>query len=378
MAGETSGGSDPELVEALRERGLYDPASPDAEERLALLLHYAERGITLSQMVEADRQDRLPSLSGDLTLLELGPQLTLAEVAERCGVSVEHVRRTRVATGLPSEPDDPVPAWVVDDIAGFLLASELFGEPATLAFSRLLGSSAARVAEAAVSLFLTEVDTELAERHAPPVEWAVANEQAGALVDVASGIVGHLLREHLARAIRRQRALVSPGTGAVLRTTVGFVDLVGSTEWASRLTPLAQAGALAVFEAAAWDVATRHDGRIVKLIGDEVMFVADDPAAACRISLDLCEAIGAEATLPSARAAVGYGEVAFRDGDFYGPLVHVTARAVKAAEPGAVVADTGAKERCELEHAGFSFERLGPRELRGVPEPVELFVVTAP
>lgn len=370
-------GGDGELVAALSAHGLYDPAAPDAEQRLALLRHYTERGITVEQMASAEKEGRLPVLSGDLTFFDLGPQLTLDEVALACGVSVDRVRRTRVATGLPTEREDEVPAWVVEDISGFLVAAELFGEPATLAFSRLLGSTASRLAEAAVSLFLTEVDRGLAERQAPPVEWALANEQAGYLVGVASTISSHLLREHLSRAIRRQRALVSPGGGAVVSTTIGFVDLVRSTEWASTLTPLAQADALAVFESAAWDLTTRHNGRVVKLIGDEVMFVADDAADACRIGLELCAAIAEEETLPAARAALGYGEVAFRDGDFFGPLVHVTARAVKAAEPATVVATDGVRESCEHEATGLSFEPLGARELRGVPDPVELYLVSA-
>ena len=43
------------------------------------------------------------------------------------------------------------------------------------------------------------------------------------------------------------------------------------------------------FEDTAHDVATARDGRLVKPIGDEVMFVAVDPAAACDIALTLVE-----------------------------------------------------------------------------------------
>ena len=55
---------------------------------------------------------------------------------------------------------------------------------------------------------------------------------------------------------------------------IGFVDLVGSTAWSSHLTLEEHALALTAFETAAWDITTGHGGRVVKLIGDEVMFVA--------------------------------------------------------------------------------------------------------
>jgi adenylate cyclase len=364
------------LVGALVERGLYDPAAADAEDTLALLLHYAGRGISLEEMALALADDRLANLTADLAFFDFGPETSLAEVAERSGVGIERVQRIRLATGLPADPGSAVPAWVAEDVVGFTLASALFGESPTLAFSRVIGAVASRLAEAAVSLFLTEVDAGLVRRHASALEHALANEQAGELLGVVSGITEHLFREHLALAIKRQRAIVEPGAGAVVRTAVGFVDLVGSTEWAGSLDPRAQADALAVFEELAWDLTGRHGGRVVKLIGDEVMLVATDPADACEIGIELCRAVAGVPLLPDARAAVGYGEVAFRDGDFYGPLVHVTARAVKAAEPSTVVADAAVRARCEADSSPLEFWPLGPTDLRGVPEPVELYVVT--
>ena len=115
---------------------------------------------------------------------------------------------------------------------------------------------------------------------------------------------------------------------------LGFVDLVGSTAWASGLTLKEHALALAGFEAAAWDIASAHGGRVVKLIGDEAMFLAPSGADAARIALELCRAVAADAALPEARGAAGYGTVGTRDGDYFGPLVNLVARAVKVADPG--------------------------------------------
>ena len=67
--------------------------------------------------------------------------------------------------------------------------------------------------------------------------------------------------------------------------------------------------ALAGFESAAWDIASAHGGRVVKLIGDEAMFLAPTGAAGARIALELCRAVAADDALPEAGGAVGYGTV---------------------------------------------------------------------
>lgn len=360
---------------AFEDAGLYDPSAPDAAERLALLSHLAGAGATIADMVAAEAAGQLVAAAADLSLFDVGTARSPAEVAEICGVSLAKVLRTRLATGLPAEEDVALPSWAPEDIAGFQLGAALFGEAPTLAFSRVMGASAARVAEAAVALFLTEVNSQLSAAGAPPVEWARANEEAAALVDVINSIQSHLLREHLHLAVRRQRASSGPGTGPEVTIAIGFVDLAGSTEWASSLALRTQADALARFESAAWDIATRHGGRIVKLIGDEVMFAASGAPAACDIALEVCAAVDADPSLPPARAAVGHGLVASRDGDYYGPLVHLVARAVKVAAEGRVVV-TDEVRRLLAEagsaHVACRFDHDG---LRGIGEDVELFAL---
>ena len=120
-----------------------------------------------------------------------------------------------------------------------------------------------------------------------------------------------------------------------------------------------------------------HNGRIVKLIGDEVMFATSEPAAACRIARELCAAVDGEPSLPRARGAVGYGLVWARDGDYYGSLVNLISRSVKAADEGAVVVTAEVVERCEADGAPLRTAALGPLRLRGIERPVPLFVALA-
>ncbi len=115
-------------------------------------------------------------------------------------------------------------------------------------------------------------------------------------------------------------------------------------------------------EAEAIATVARGGGRAVKLIGDEVMFVAVDP--------DDCLAIaaGVIAGLPGmeARCGVAAGEVATRGGDHYGRAVNLAARIVATAVPGEVLTDAAAAERC-VRHR---LEGAGRRALKGFAEPV--------
>jgi adenylate cyclase len=134
------------------------------------------------------------------------------------------------------------------------------------------------------------------------------------------------------------------------------------------------ASAVTRFEAAAADVAARRGGRVVKHIGDEVMFSAVDPVVACHLALDLVRFVSADPVLGEARAAVTLGEVVTQDGDLYGPVVNVAARATGEAEPGTLVVTD------EVRHALQGAEHLearpvGAHELRGIVAPVELFEV---
>ena len=100
-----------------------------------------------------------------------------------------------------------------------------------------------------------------------------------------SEVMVDLLRQHLVDAARPNVTGLTSGFETVT-AAVGFVDVVGSTGLAQHL-PLGDIGtAIGVFEEHAADVVAANNGRVVKFIGDEVMFRVHDPAAACRIALD--------------------------------------------------------------------------------------------
>jgi len=81
-------------------------------------------------------------------------------------------------------------------------------------------------------------------------------------------------------------------------------------------------------------------GRLVKTVGDEVLYIAETPAAGAEISLALAEAFTRDEILPEARVAMVWGRILSRLGDIYGPTVNLAARLTTLADPGTVLVDS--------------------------------------
>jgi hypothetical protein len=143
--------------EAWRAAGLYDPLDPAAHDRLALLRYLTERGATVEQMVEAHRQGALPAVAGELVTQGRSGMVSVADIAQHCGLSISRVLRILLAAGIPAERETEVPADLETLMSAFEQGAALMGEEAILAFTRVLGSAANNVAEAAIALFFAEL-----------------------------------------------------------------------------------------------------------------------------------------------------------------------------------------------------------------------------
>ena len=82
-----------------------------------------------------------------------------------------------------------------------------------------------------------------------------------------------------------------------------------------------------------------------------------------------------DAVLPGVRAAIAFGPLLVRDGDYFGPIVNLAARATKLAAPGGVVA-TEEVRAAVPDAVGIDFEVMAARELKGFDEAVTLYAVT--
>src|SRR5438132_173930 len=327
-----------------RAAGLYDPAAPPA--RLELLEWLAAQGVTLTDMREAQlRWGALSGLAGDLAL-RAGERLTLAEVAARSGMSPERIEGFNLAAAFPPVgPEERVfDPGTVAMFASFAAAEQFFGQGPLLHFIRVLGSSVARIAEAAVSLFLANVEAAIVERGASELALAQANLRAVQLLDTIPNAVRAMFRAQVEIAIRRFRAArAERAMQDTVRLTVGFVDLVGYTRLSQQL--------------------------------DAVMFVAVDPSAACDIALTLLERFAGDPAV-TPRGGLAEGRLLARGGDYYGSAVNLASRLGELAVPREVLAT--AEVASAAARARFRFEPAGRRLLKGFDAPVALYAVARP
>ena len=352
--------------------GLYDPAAPNAAERLRLLEWFAAQGLSVEQMVVGVKgRGALTGLAADLALRP-GERLRLSELATALGMPPERIEGLRLAAGLPpSEPDATV--FTPDDAAmlrAFQLGAELFGEPFVLPFVRVAGSAVARIAEAAISLYLVNVERPLVEASAGELSLAQANLDAMHSLNSIPPVLEALFRAHLENAIRRSRRARAHAGSDLAQMTVGFVDLVGFTPLSRQLSSRELGLLVDDFETLAIEVTTARDGRLVKIIGDEVMFVAVDAARACDIALTLVDRFHANASV-TPRGGLAAGALLMRGGDYYGSIVNLASRIADLAVPCEVLVTAEVVAQASAE--GLRFEPAGRRMLKGFDEPVTLY-----
>jgi class 3 adenylate cyclase len=346
--------------------GLFDPRGPHAAQQLELLEFLVSLGATADDLLAY--RDELPGLASVLTVRG-GTGVTLGEAAKRSGLAEAKLRRVTRAAGFPDPgPDDRVLTEQFIGTAEAISAAEaVFGEEAVLQLIRVMGSAMARVADAVVSAFL--VNVEPAARGRDPIGLGVAraNVEAAALLPGVAPALDVLLRQHL---IAARRTVLGDAADSGYETQwlcVGFVDLVGSTALTQRLSTSELGAMLTEFENAAADIVTAGGGRVVKLIGDEILYTAGDEPSACTIALELVAAFAQHPRVPMVRAGVAGGDVLLRDGDIFGPVVSLAARAVNMAASSEIVAPPAIAAA-----AGRQSEPLGQHSLRGFEERIEL------
>ena len=125
-----------------------------------------------------------------------------------------------------------------------------------------------------------------------------------------------------------------------------------------------------IFESRCGDVITTHDGRLIKTLGDSVLFVADDPVRAVRIALGMVDVIGGDARLPDVRLGLASGDIVTRLGDVFGPPVNMAARLTAVARRNRVIIDDATADLLPAEE--FETRKLPARPVRGfgLVEPV--------
>lgn len=360
-------------VEEFIAAGVYDPDTQATSGRLELLQWIDTKGFTLAEMVRGVADGSLGAMVGDRHLVP-GERLTGDEAASIAGISRDDFDDdarafglTRIDTAPPGELG--ITAAEAQAIGQFDGLGDMFSDDEIMSFVRVIGSSLARIGEAGVSLFLADIESNLIVDGSSELDLAQAVEEATSLIDGLAEGLDPLLRRHILQAIERsRRSMVDQTQRFHYRYAVGFVDLVGFTAISGEMDAPTLSAFLRDFEGRAHDVVTAAGARIVKLIGDEVMFAADDPGAACKAASELMVGFATEHSHVLPRGGLAYGDVLVRGGDYYGPIVNLASRLVDEAVPQELLVTNELAEAT----TACQFEPAGRRMVKGFAEPISV------
>ena len=299
----------------------------------------------------------------EAAVLRTRPRLTRQEVADAAGVELAWAQRLWRALGYP-EVGDTAAVFTDSDADALrrlaaLVESEVVDAELAVSLTRAMGHTAARLASWQVDAMAEQVAR---TTQAPPDEAArVAAVRLAEHADDLELLFAHVWRRQLAASVARLSAEQQVGDrGGHL--SVGFADLVSYTRLAQRLDEHELGVLVDRFEAVGSDVVTQHGGRVVKTVGDEILFVADQPAVAAEIALAMAEVHASDEVLPQVRIGLATGPVVFRLGDVFGTVVNLASRLTGMAPAGTVLVDRVTAEAL----AGDERYRLDDERVRAV------------
>jgi adenylate cyclase len=281
------------------------------------------------------------------------------QVARKAGVEVSRAQELWRALGF-ADVDDEAEAFTDRDVWALHTVDQL-GEQGWLddqmqvSMARALGQSLARLADWQLAALGSVADPNTAE------EMALARAQQ--LVPVVEDLIGYVWRRHLAATAAR--ALATAHDDFAARTmVVGFADLVGFTSLTRELDDAELGSLVEKFESMASDIIASAGARLVKTIGDEVLFVADDAPTAAEVAMQLSEQIPHLSDIPDLRIGMARGTVLSRLGDVYGEPVNIASRLTSIARPGSVLIDREFANALE-DDTRWRLRRVTPRPVRG-------------
>ncbi|HEV2993847.1 MAG TPA: adenylate cyclase regulatory domain-containing protein [Acidimicrobiia bacterium] len=352
--------------------GLYDPDAPGAAERLSLLRLALEHGASVHEIRGAIEGARLHALAAERVMLDRPPRLTLADAARAAGVAPDLAARVWRALGfaLPAADEAVCTDADVDTLAFFAFVADALGVDGAVSQARVTGAALSRLADSSIQLVRTGVEAPLRQSGAGNVDIA------SRFVDLASSVVPRIYpmfesvhRRHLVEAARRYALWgVSPSEASTTDAVIGFADLVGYSALNERLSTRELDALVASFEQRVLDAVAGPGARLVKLIGDEAMFVAGTAADAAAVAGQLLAAT----ELPTMRIGLAGGTVLAREGDLFGPVVNLAARLERLAEPGQVLLDADTARGLDPGRV----EARGRHTVAGFAEPVAVFALT--
>ncbi len=277
-------------------------------------------------------------------LLGQEPTLTAAEAAAAAGLPLRQARRLWRTLGFPERGDER--AYNEDDVAAISVVANVVNE-GLIDFDlaqnvvRGVGLSMARLADWEVGALIQRIEAAFVEDGGPgssptaATDWAL--DKYGDRFEV---ILLYAWRRHLAAAVARVESMraidADPHTTDL---TVGFADIVSFTALSNELSREKIGDLVEVFEARCGDVIAANGGRLIKSMGDAVLFVNEGALGAFETAEGIIKVVGRDKRMPDVRIGLATGSVVMRLGDVFGPPVNLAARLTAVARRNRVIVD---------------------------------------
>jgi len=299
----------------------------------------------------------------DLDAVLLGEPLTLdrEDVERLSGVPADVAGDVWAAMGFPEIPYGEK-AFTHADVEALktsaaLLELGVVDLDTTLVMARAMGQGLARLAEAQVDVLRAraaeqDVDETLAELAL----------RADEVLPKLDHLIVFMWRRQFAAAVQRSIATVREHGMPVL--AVGFLDLVGFTRSSRDWDASELERTLERFERDTARRVAQAGGRVIKTLGDGVLYTTDRALDAVDIALETVGDHGTDESLPSVRAGVSCGPVLFRLGDVFGETVNIASRLSGEARPDSLLVDKHVAELLS-EEGGYEVRELARRAVRG-------------
>jgi adenylate cyclase len=301
-----------------------------------------------------------------------------SDIEAEGGFTAAEIAELVSAFGLPApEPNDP---WFTPQEADVLIElsqlREIWPRRVYLQAARVYGHALSEIADNEVHLFRHDVEQRLRSDVSDPKQAIAAVRTAlEQLLPLADPIIRTVHRrwvEHaLAQAAVREAEIASPDAPlpGAREVTFLFCDVKDFTAYADTKGDAAALEAIEHFSHVVHE--EQAGGRVVKGIGDAFMLVYPSPEAAVTAGAKMVERMRVGDS-PGVHASVHHGVAIYREGDYFGRAVNLTARLLAQSGENELVATAAVAESTAERH---EWRHRGALHVRGVATPVDVYLL---
>jgi adenylate cyclase len=313
-----------------------------------------------------------PSVSrDDLERAIIGdePTLTAEELIAAAGCTLPDARRLWRAFGFAAVSES-APAFTAADrdaimLVTWLVDSGVIDFDTAVRLIRAVGNTMARLADWQVSTLTEYVEGLEQAGLGTGSRLTTGLDMIRSVEPPFEELVMYAYRRHLAAAVTRVEALGARDSDLhTMTATVGFADMVSFTQLSNGMDQDRLADVVEDFESTCSDLLTRHGARLIKTLGDSVLFTCDTPEIAVEVATDIVEEIGGDSERPDVHVGLATGPVVMRLGDAFGPPVNLASRLTGVARRNRVICDVATADALR-EVPGVVLRPLTERAIRG-------------